>query len=581
MIRSIAACAIFVDLTMMVPLASAADAEGDGLAQVPPHVARQGENLVADPGVASLTHWSLVRDAVHDEAVSRTADGSGSFRLVTPLPEASRVNSKRIAVQGGKTYTYGFYVKTENGPTYIGAQISLHDETGKTIRNLVSAHGGPSEDGQWQEFALPFTVPDGIESIGLQVYKTDNTNAGGVAWVDDFYLGEGIGLEQKPSPKKPFAGAHVRVDALGNFEVREAGGWRPFFPLCMFSDNERDWSVYSKQGWNTIMRAGAAHQVQQAKDAVSEFNPDGMKACFSLSPFTFPSGWAYNDLDDLNKTLGEVFSEGLGDNLLLYYWDNENNHDQWRVPSDVIDAIRKIDVDAQGQRLHPIYALQGTYNLARVHAAKGLVDVAGTYFGGTSADMGGAGQGDYGAYFMLERLEGQTNPASFAQFNGVDGAGEMRQRLYHSIILGARAMGYWVDAFNAGQRSEFPKVGPVDEKPWWPDFPNLRREIDRLLPLIREPHWTAWSATADDPGSVHVGTRDMDGLGYVILVNGSTEARKVTVALEGMPYAASDAHDYFDESKIASVEDGSFTVELPGIGIGSGTRVLRIEEVRR
>lgn len=551
-------------------------AEGETMSLVPPHVPRTGANQVANPGVASVREWTLVRDAVFDETVTRTADGSGSFRLVSPLPESSRVDSKLIPVEGGKSYTFGFYVQSQNGPTYIGAQISLHDEKGTYLRNLISAHGGADEDGVWNEFALPFTVPEGIASIGLQIYKTENTQPGGVVWADDFYLGEGMGLEQPPSPKKPFGGAHVRVDALGNFEVNEAGQWKPFFPLCMFSDNTRDWSVYSKQGWNTIMWTGAAHQVKQAKDAVSDFNPNGMKAGFSISQYTFPSGWAYNNLGDLKRKLGEVFQEGLGDNLLLYYWDNENNHDQWQVPLDVINTIKKLDVDTEGNRLHPIYALQGTYNLARVQAAKGIVDVSGTYFGGSVSDTGGAGQGDSGAFFMLDHLEGQTSPPSFAQFNGVDGAGEMRLRLYHSIILGARAMGYWVDAFNPGQRKEFPKVGPVDEKPWWPDFPNLRREVDRLLPLIREPHWTKWTATTSDSTNVHVGTRTFEGLGYVILVNQTTTPQKVTLTLNGLSYSAGEVRDYFDDSVLTSLEGDSFTVELLGIGIDSGAKVLQI-----
>lgn len=543
-----------------------------------PHVPRHGTNLIVNPSVNTAKGWSILRSATLDEATSRTADGSGSFKLTVPIPDknSSMVFSSLIPVRPGQRLTCGFYCLTKNGPTYVGAQISLHDSDKKYLRNLIEARGGTSEDGEWQEFALPFVVPDNVAFIGVQAYKTDNTRPNGQVWVDDFYLGEGLGLEQPPSPKKSFTGAHVRVDSLGNFEVKRKKGWTPYFPLCMYSDNYRDWSVYSKQGWNTIIWTGAAHQVKQAKEAISPFNPEGMMAGFSIAQYTFPSGFAYNNLNDLKTKLREIFEQGLDDNLLLYYWDNENNHNQWQVPVNVINTIKRLDVDSSGNRLHPIYALQGTFNIARVHASKGLVDVSGTYFGGTAADTGGAGQGGEADYFMLAHLEKQTSPASFAQFNGVNGAGEMRMRLYNAIILGAKAMGYWRDSFHASTDQSYPDVGPVDKKAWWPDVPNLRREIDILLPLIRTPHWTSWTARSDQPDKVRIGTRNHQGACYLILVNQTPVPQTVVIQLDKLPYVATEVWGVFDEKKVATISGDSFSITLPPIGINSGTRVLRI-----
>ena len=541
-----------------------------------PHVPRQGANLVPNPTVSTKAKWSFVRDAEYDASTSRREDGSGSIKLVTPIPKGSMALSELIPVRAGQRYTFGFYLKTANGPTYVGAQISVHDSKKAYLRNHTAALGGTTMDGQWQEFAISFIAPQDAVLIGLQVYKTDNTQPGGEVWVDDLYFGEGLGVEQPPTAKQGFDGAHVRVDALGNFEVNRNGTWTPYFPLCMYSDNTRDWSIYSKQGWNTIIWTGAAHQVKQAKEAVSDFNPGGMMAGFQISQYTFPGGWGYNKLDDLRSKLREIFGQGLGDNLLLYYWDNENNHDQWQVPVDVINTVKSIDVNSSGKRLHPVYALQGTFNIARVHAAKGLVDVSGTYFGGSAKDSGGAGLGGDEGLFILDRQEKQTSPAAFAQFNGVDGPGDMRMRLYNAIILGAKAIGYWTDCFNPGMQKQFPTVGPVDKKPWWPDFPSLRREVDQMLPIIREPHWTAWKATVDAPDSVHVGTRDRDGEGYLFLVNQTRKDQTVTVTLDGLPYAPTEVRDLFEDSVLAPIRDGKFSVTLPGIGVGRGTLVLRV-----
>ena len=540
-----------------------------------PHVPRQGKNLIVNPSVKTKTNWRFLRDAQYDASTSRIDDGSGSIKLPTPHPKVSMALSDLIAVQPGKKYTYGFYIKTENGPTYSGAQISLHDANRKFIRNHASGQGGTTRDGQWQEFALPFVVPEGVAYIGCQVFKGDSTKPGGVVWADDFYLGQGMGLQQPPSPKRSFVGQHVRVDSLGNFEVKRKGVWTPFFPLCMYADNHRDWSVYSKQGWNVNMWVGSAAQVKQAKEAVSEFNPDGMMSGFSIAQYTMPGGWAYNDLDDLRTRIKRIHDEGLSDSLLLYYWDNEVHHKQWQVPVDVIKTIKSADVDSSDKPLRPVYALQGTFNIARVHAARGLVDVSGTYVGGGADAMGGTGLGGFDELLILDRQAGQVTPAAFAQFNGVDGAGDMRLRL-NSIIMGAKGMGYWRDCYKACDENFMKSVGPADKQPWWPDFPNLRPEVDKLLPIIREPHWTSWKAKVDAPGSVHVGTRDHKGEGYLILVNQTSKPQKVTLNLEGLPYAAKEVRDYFDDKNVATISDATFSIVLPKIGVNSGTTVLRV-----
>ncbi|HUT91988.1 MAG TPA: hypothetical protein VMY37_21005 [Thermoguttaceae bacterium] len=554
----------------------AAGAKGDEAWR--PHVPRHGMNLVSNATLATPAGWSLFGDAQYDADTSRSDDGSGAFLLTTCVfgQKGSKVFSDFIPIEGGKTFTYGFYIKTAGGPTHAGCQVSIHKPDKGFIRNIASGRVSTTQDGEWQECVLPVFIPEEAAFVRVQVFKTESTQPGGRAWADDFYLGEGIGFEQPPSLKKSFDGTHVRVDALGNFEINKNGVWTPFFPLCMYSDNYRDWSVYSQQGWNTIIWTGAASQVKQAKQAVSDLNPDGMLAGFSISQYTFPSGWAYNNLDDLRAKLREIFDQDLGDNLLLYYWDNEVNHDQWQVPVDVANTIKSVDVDASGKRRHPIYALQGEFNMARLHASRGLVDVSGTYVGGGAAATGGAGQGDDHGLLILDRLEGQISPAAFAQFNGVDGPGDMRLRLYNSIILGAKAMGYWRDCYKACDEKFMKSVGPVDKRAWWPDFPNLRREVDRLLPLIRRPHWTTWSVNVQPPRSVRVGTRDFDGEGYLIMVNQTSQQQKATVSLAGLAYVPMEVRDYFDNANVAAVHDGTFSVTLPPIGVESGTAVLRL-----
>ncbi len=533
----------------------------------------QADNLVPESTISSGAGWALHGDATFEPQTSRTEDGSGSLKLVTTA--TSMAFSDFIPIVAGRKYTLSFFAKTINGPTYIGGQVCLYNADKQFLKNLPSAGGSTTLDDAWQEFAIPVFVPDeaGAAFVQVQVYKGPQTQPDSAAWVDELNFFQGLGLRQPPTDKRSFQGQHVRVDELGNFEVRKHGEWIPFFPLCMYSDNYQDWSLYSRQGWNTIIWTGAAHQVRQAKEAVSDFNPDGMLAGFQISQYTFPSGWAYNDLNDLEKRLREIFDNGLGEQLLLYYWDNENNHDQWQVPVDVIRTIHRLDADQSGQRQHPVYALQGEFNIARVHAARGLVDVSGTYVDGAADEVG---RTDSDRLWLLDRLEQQTSPAAFAQFNDVQGPGDMRLRLYNSLIVGARAMGYWRDCLSPNCTSITGFDGPVDEQKWWPDFPNLRREIDRLLPLIREPHWTAWSAAVDQGPAVRIGTRDHDGQGYLLVVNQTSQEQTVVVSLSDLPYSASEVRNLFSDRVIAAISANTFSITLPPIGVGSGTCVLRL-----
>jgi len=554
-----------------------------------PHIARQGGNLVPNASARTASTWSLIGDAVYDAAESRTSDGSGSIRLMTPyydadggyVEESGRAHSDYMPIAGGGRHTLAFYAKTNSGPTYVTAMVSIHDANRGFLRNLPGGRYGTTKDGVWQECVLPVFIPEEAVYVRVAAVKMADTRPGGQVWVDDFYFGTGVGFERPPAAKRAFNGSHVRVDGLGNFEIVRSGEWTPFFPLCIYSDNHRDPSVYSRQGWNTIIWTSAVSQVQAAKDAVSDFNPDGMLAGFQLAQYTFPAGWAYGDVDDLRTQLDRIFAAGLAENLLLYYWDNENSYDQWDVPARVIAAVDSIDADATGGRRRPVYALQGNYGIARVHASRGMADVSGTYVGGGADATGGAGSGDFDGLLVLDQLEGQTTPAAFAQFNGVTGPGDMRLRLYSAILLGAKGMGYWRDCYQGCGDGFQASVGPVDSKEWWPDFPTLRSEVDALLPLIRQPHWTAWSVEADPANAVRVGGRDLDGDGHLILVNQTSEAQTVTLTVAGMAYAAVAAVDYFSGREIANVVDGSFVVHLPAIGIGSGTQVMRLASSRQ
>lgn len=544
-----------------------------------PYKEVNSHNLLRNPELNGKRDWQLNGGAQFDENVTRTNDSSGSIKLTNPIPTGSMLRSNLMKVSAGKQYTFSYFMKTSNGPTYAGAQISIYRSDGSYIRNLPSTRTGTSADDQWEEVVLPVIIPEETAFVRVEAYKQENTTQPGVVWVDDLFFGEKLVLREKPETKKAFNGKHVRVDALGNFEVKRSQTWTPFFPLAIYSSNHRDWSLYSEQGWNTLIWTSTADEVEKAQRATSEFNPDGMMAGVMITHYIHPKGRHFGDLEELERHIKGIYDRTLQERLLLYYWDNENHHSQWQLSKDVIDTIRDMEIKMTGDVQHPVYALQGSFNVARVHAQSGLVDVSGTYYSAKVTHSTETLNEHVIAtpLVVLDRLHKQSTPGAFAQFNDVQGAGEFRLRTYNAIIAGAKAIGYWRDCIRADCQSEFPEVGPVDKKAWSADIPLLRQEIDLLLPVIREQHWTEWQPVHSSESLIHVGTRNFNGHRVLILVNQSTNTERIRLTLPGVWQKEMSVIDYFSGQPAGNVSDNQLDIDIEGIGVGSGTRVLLVD----
>ena len=543
-----------------------------------PRIQRTGKNLAPNPSFQGAAGW-LHRVAgehdegqsLYDETVSRTP-GSGSIKLTNAAVKDWNSDGIRssapIPIEPGITYTFAVYMKTNSWPPPVAyLYASYVEESGKWVRNIL--HGGGrwsniSATG-WEECVTFLTPKPGDQYIRLSISLADQVD--GVnrsVWVDDVYFGEGRGFEQPPAPKIPFDGTQTRVDELGNIEILREGNWEPFFPLFMYVDGTRPendaegWKIYSRQGFNGDMWAGDANSIQRAKDAISDFNPQGMMSGMQIAQYILHDGWAYNDLEDLEKKINAIKERGLMDYLLFYYWDNEHVYGDWKTPGEVTSKIMELDVDDQGKRMHPIYALNGNEGLARKYNCDNgyMTDITGDYIG---SDGGAAGTRTDG-FVALDNIQGQRQPAAIAQINRGAGA-EMRPRLYAAIAKGAKGMGFWRDYYNNPERKS------VTELPWWSDFPNLRREIDAMMPLIRQPHWTEWTAHCA-AADVDFGTRTLRGEGYIIAANYNSSDTKATFIVEGLPYRPGAVRDYFTDEEAASFNGSAFTVTLPAYGSG-------------
>ncbi len=528
-----------------------------------PHIQRSGTNLVSNPDINGSANW-FIRSGMYDSLVSRDA-GTGSFKMTITYPTTnySYIEATLIPVTPEKAYTLAFYMRSDIFPSPgPSLYVAYYDSSQKYIRNSSGSNQGVTASNSWQECVYLFRPQPGAVYVKIKTYfMFQPLGYSGTIWADNFYLGEGIGFEQAPTAKTPFDGSQVKVDALGNMDVFKNGAWTSFFPLCICGDwNRPNWADYSAQGFNAEMRGNDYTALQRAKDAVSSFNPDGMMCGFDVSGYISPLFSNYNDLTLLETKVNQIKAAGLMDRLLVYYWDNENAYDQWAVPLSVANEIKNLDVDANVKRMHPIYALQGNEGIARKYnnSNVNMTDIVGGY---TTCDIASSYPDETrGALGLINmnNIEQQTNPVVFAQINNGVGL-RFRPRLFNAIAKGAKAMSFWRDNY----LNPTPDLPRIEDQPWWSDLPNIRREIDQLLPVIRMPHWTGWSLNSNN-SLIDFGTRDYHGKGYIIVTNEQSSDQSVTFTVSG--HTATAVRNFFTEIIEAQITGSQFTALIPAYG---------------
>ncbi len=505
-----------------------------------------GEDVVRLPYKNNFKHisgWSLDAGARFDTSVSVTP-GSGSVCLKksgNSWVMSDRITSDfKIPVQAGRSYTLVFKSRTDLfPPPVLEVYGALYTESG-FLGNSLGTMCANSKKGIWEDNYVIIRIPDNpaIKYFKIKILMLPKRGISAPVWIDDIAFYEGVSLPSEISPKKDFAGSVVRVDVLGNIDIRKDGVFVPFFPIGIYTDEKRsDWSRYRRMGFNLNMWASNAAAIQKSKDA-------GLYSMMQLVQYVIPvsNNWIPQNPRQkriyLRKRLDEIKSRGLWENLLFYYVDNEFYHLKPEF-TEIIDIVRQKDHHA-----HPIYMLSGAYGLARMYNR--YVDMTGTYVA-----KDGYADSTVGHFEVLRVQPGQLQPVVFAQINR--GVGEnFRAIVYASLAKGARGIGFWRDGGSAG---------PIDNRPVARQLPKIAKEIEKLMPLIRTSCQTQWHVRADNDEIVY-GTRTLDGAGYLIIANPTAGTQKVHFSLQGLSYVPKSVEDYFSHTKVASVKNGAFTLEI-------------------
>jgi len=505
----------------------------------------------------TIGDWEFHGESKYDKDISFD-DKEGSLRLgktANTWNNSDRVtSSQKYEVIPGRTYQIKFqsYIKNWPPPTlHVFAEI-YKDERNR-MYNSDGSYFSNSRINLWEDNLVIVNIQNdsNIKFISPRFVMLPKHSINEDVWVDNITISEVRG-NLKAIIKREFNGTKVRADYLGNLSIKNNNKYNEFFPIGIYGDNNRkDWSIYSKQGFNCYMWASDWRQVKKAKEA-------GLMSSIQVGPYIIGGNWLPNNkserINHLSNFIKDIRKYNLQDQIVFYYIDNEfYKIDQHTI--NVIEKVKSLDVDNNGDRLHPIYMLNGAYGQARKY--NDLVDITGTYVAQDRTNIPIAEN-----FTGLQINENQNLPAVMAQINR--GVGKnFRPVLFGAIAKGAKGMGFWRDG-GSGE--------DITKKPWWNDFPNMVNEIEQMMPLIKEPHFTNWSVTCDNDDLIF-GSRTYQNKGHLIIANPTKSTIIATFTITDLPYQLSNVNDYFTGRILGDSVGNTISISIDA----HGSKVVRLD----
>ena len=159
------------------------------------------------------------------------------------------------------------------------------------------------------------------------------------------------------------------------------------------------------------------------------------------------------------------------------------------------------------------------------------VDVTGTYASRSGNEIN-LHKKPINSFAILQEAQSQKIPVSIVQM----------QCYYHNLFIpylfksigdGAKGLMFW----RGGKTpSKFKCPKDFTQNKWASEIKGkdgVFAKIDKLLPIIREPLDTNWSATVDNK-DISIATLDHNGIQYLILANFSNRKQEVLIKLKNL-----------------------------------------------
>ena len=506
-------------------IATFIDCDGDGYSNLdecnatPPTDPDDENDFSGTPSLLICTH----NDLLFDEEVS-FSDNDGSFYLENPYlkddpvnSDYDKLNTNYFDLLPNQLYTLSFRVMSdciEDIPTLL---IGLNAYQSAQSNFQFFYHSVPN-DSEWHVANFVFQTPDdtgaitkvkfSIRSVEFE-YEEDKC---GKVYLDDFFLGEGVSFEEIPEPNQPVEAGIVSVDEYGNVTLNNS----PFFPIGIYHSNHRsNYIDYKNLGFNTMMWGGLgsddnANAVASVYSSMYRSLNAGLHTCYDLSAYSYENNLRHGNANYHNLSQALDFlneNEEYRNNNLFFYHDNEPqsaNLQNGPYFQSVLDVTNEHEIPSL------IYQLNGNIGFKNLNLDK--IDVLGTYVDPT------------GRQVVIDRDNMSNKPIVFTTLT-VPPELHIRPLFYTSLAMGAKGISYFRDALN---NQDLP-YGPIEDVNGIDHLVDIADEIQNMMHIIRQPHWTNWNVQASSPemGSI---TGDIVTLGTREYKNGGNRTAYVFVA---------------------------------------------------
>jgi len=534
---------------MVIYLSSCAELENfvEILASDSTQVKSVEKKTLEKPSNENIDEWETYGDAEIDKDRSFD-DREGSIKLAKTAKTWQRtdkvISKNRISVIPGKTYQLDFKIMTKTWPPpTIHAAGEFHNNKKKLFNGEGSYFSNSAID-NWEKNTLYVQIPNNsdIKYYYPKISMLPKYGEDADIWIDDISVTEVVIDKKRPDiSKNEFTGSLTKVDKLGNIEIFRNGKWQPIFLFGIYTDKNRsNWGTYSKQGFNTNMWASSSSAIKKGRGA-------GLYSNLQVGQYVVDVDWLpkdrYKKINHLENTISKIKSDGLMDEVLFYYIDNEF----YKITDELIEVcntVKSLDLDRNGKRMHPIYMLNGAYGLARKY--NNISDITGTYVAKDRTNIPLSEN-----FTGLQINENQKQPAVIAQINRGVGL-NFRPVLFGAIAKGAKGIGFWRDGGSGIN---------IEKAQWWNDFPNMVNEIEQMMPLIRESHFTNWTVECDNDGIIF-GSRMHKNKGHLIIANPTNSRVNANFIISGLPYTIKLVKNYFTSSLVGESNGNTINITI-------------------
>jgi len=508
---------------------------------------------------------------IYHTDVSHTDDGSGSVEL-RGHGWGKGLRTKPFFCEAHKKYLLSAYIKIKN--------LDLGQNLFFTIPNIEGGgiYWNVSKEDSWEEILFQF-IPKNTGICELYIMTNNRSfsttkNSNGVPnkvmssgsnldrrakiFIDDLKIVQSNKIipRERRSAKKVFDSSYIHIDGLGNFTVKEENGWKSIFPKMIYRNSGvKDGDMvqyrpYAEYGFNGIMDIRRKNQVVYGLSVGLKYF--GILASNEISELEDGEAFPRDTkelIDYVNNDIGKPYT------LLFYNHDNENSALQdydWHKKLTAFVNRHDKDLFNSLKRARPIYYLNGHAGVARACNNNNRVqmDITGSYVADKVSLKTYIPQ-PHETLGILDKGQNQIVPVTMIQLQSYLNE-KLIPSLFYGIIQGGKGVSIWRDG---GSQSKFQNT------PWANHIKSIFTKLDQMLPIIREAHWTNWSADVTDKGAmVNIGTRNHNGKGYLILSSHSSTDEYVTINLNGIE--ASSVEDYFTHQKIADVVNDEFSITM-------------------